>query len=58
MTEAMSVVKNIFGNILSVYDEYMLKTTLESRFILKFHEKMTEASASVCLILATALLVV
>ena len=46
----------MFGSILSVYDEYILKTTLESRFILKFHEKVTEASASVCLILAMALM--
>ena len=34
----------------------MLKTTMESPFILKNHEKMTEASASVCLILATAMI--
>ena len=53
----MSIVKySWFVGILGVYDEYILRTTLELRFILTNHEKMTEASALVCLILATALL--
>ena len=52
MTEAVSKVKIL---LVGVYDEYILKITLESRFILKNDEKMTEASALVCLVLSKAL---